>query len=484
MSGAVPESRLLIAGEAVPAASGEWREVRSPATGEPVGRYPQAGVPDLDRAVVAARSAQAAWAARTAYDRETVIRKATALARSRAGEIARLMALEQGKPLNQSTSEVTSACDLIDFYAAEGPRIEGKILPAERADYRSYVRYRPVGVAGLITPWNYPVALLAWKLGPALAAGCACVVKPSPVTPLSPAAFVHALAEGGLPPGLVSVLTSDGPDLGKALVLHAGIDKIAMTGSTATGKAIMREVGPMLKRVSLELGGHCPAIVCADADLDSTAEAIAYKAFRNMGQSCSSINRVYAHASVHDALVERLATIAKKQRIGDGVTDGSVDLGPMATAAALAKVKEHVADALAQGANLICGGGPPPGEAFARGHFYLPTVLTNLLPGMRMAREETFGPVAPVASYTDLNEAIRLANDTPYGLVSYLFSKDTGGAMQLAEYLEAGTVCVNHVAVNTAAGPYQGWKDSGFGVELGRDAIFEYLDVQHVKVRT
>jgi len=484
VSAELPEARLLIAGKAVAAASGEWRDVRSPATGEVVGRAAQAGAGDLDRAVEGAREAQQAWSLRTSYDRETVIRKATAVARSRAEAIGRLMALEQGKPLHQSKSEVTASCDLIDFYAAEGPRIEGRILPAERADYRSYVRYRPVGVAGLITPWNYPVALLAWKLGPALAAGCACVVKPSPVTPLSPAAFVHALAEGGLPPGLLSVLTADGPDLGKALVLHPGVDKVAMTGSTATGKAIMREAGPTLKRVSLELGGHCPAIVCADADLDLTAEAIAYKAFRNMGQSCSSINRVYAHTAVHDALVERLAAIARKQRIGDGVTDGSVDLGPMATAAALAKVKEHVADALAKGATLVCGGAPPEGAAFARGHFYLPTVLTNLAPGMRMAREETFGPVAPVASYTDLNEAVRLANDTPYGLVSYIFSKDTGGPMQLAEVLEAGTVCVNHVAVNTAAGPYQGWKDSGFGVELGRDAIFEYLDVQHVKVRT
>jgi acyl-CoA reductase-like NAD-dependent aldehyde dehydrogenase len=235
--------------------------------------------------------------------------------------------------------------------------------------------------------------------------------------------------------------------------------------------------------VSLELGGHCPAIVCADADLDLTAEAIAYKAFRNMGQSCSSINRIYVHAAVHDALVERLVAHARKQRIGDGIADGSVDLGPMATAEALRKVQEHVADAVALGARVAFGGAAPDGAAFARGHFYLPTVLTGLTPGMRMAREETFGPVAPVAAYTDLNDAIRLANDTAYGLVSYIFSRDTGGAMQLAELLEAGTVCINHVAVNTAAGPYQGWKDSGFGVELGRDAMLEYLDVQHVKVR-
>ena len=458
-------------------------EVRSPATGEVVGAAPRSGPAEIDRAVRAAKAAQERWAALTVYARESATRKATAAGRAQAPAIGLLMARETGKPLAQSVAEVGASCDLIDFYAAEGPRLEGRIIPTEKAEYRSLVTYRPVGVAALIVPWNYPVALLSWKLGPALAAGCAAVVKPSPVSPLCTIAFAEALAAGGLPPGLIGTVSGEGADVGEALLAHPLVDKVAMTGSTATGKAIMRSFGPTLKRISLELGGHCPALVLPDADLDLAAEVIAYKAFRNMGQSCSSINRIYAHRSVHDALVARTAAAAAKLTIGDGVTDPAVDLGPMATRAGREKVAAHVADAVAQGAVVVCGGAPPAGERFARGWYYQPTVLTDLTPGMRLSREETFGPVAPFAVYDDLDEAVRLANDTPYGLVSYIFTRDTGGAAKLADRLEAGTVCVNHGAVNTAHGPYQGWKESGFGLELGRDALWEYLDVRHLKIR-
>jgi acyl-CoA reductase-like NAD-dependent aldehyde dehydrogenase len=480
----IHERELLIAGERQAAANGERMEIRSPATGEVVGRVPAATETDVNAAVAAARDAFRAWSDRTAYDREKVIRKATAHARTKAEEIGLLMALEQGKPLKQSVSEVISSCDTIDYYAAEGVRVEGYSNPTEAPDLRSWVTYQPVGVCALITPWNYPVSLLSWKLGPALAAGCTVVVKPTPVTPLSPLAFCHALAEGGLPPGVVNAITGPGPEIGAALVAHPHVAKVAMTGSTATGKNILEACVPHLKKVSLELGGHCPAIVCADADLDLAAKVIAYKGFRNMGQSCSSVNRVYAHRSVHDGLVDRLRRIAENLTIGDGVTDPGVDLGPMATADVLARVKAHVADALDRSATLVCGGTAPGGDAFAHGHYYLPTILTDATPKMRMMREETFGPVVPFAAPFDtIEEAVARANDSEYGLVAYLFTRDFTTTVRASEALEAGTVCVNNGAVNTNYGPYEGWKNSGFGLELSRDALFEYLKTKHIKVQ-
>jgi succinate-semialdehyde dehydrogenase/glutarate-semialdehyde dehydrogenase len=474
---------LLIDGAMRPSSDGGRSDVRSPATGEVVGSVATATIGDVDAAVESAGRAFAAWSARTAYDREKVIKKATAYVRTCAEEIGLLMALEQGKPLKQSVGEITASCDTIDYYAAEGVRIEGATNPTEQSDFRSWVTYQPVGVCALITPWNYPVSLLSWKLGPALASGCTVVVKPTSVTPMSPLAFCKALCDGGLPPGVVNGITGSGATLGEALATHPRVIKIAMTGSTATGKRLMELAGRSLKKISLELGGHCPAVVCADADLDLAAKVIAYKGFRNMGQSCSSVNRVYAHRSIHDALVEKLKAIAEAMTIGDGITDGSVDLGPMATAGGVATVKEHVADALDRGATLVCGGRAPDGPQYARGNYYLPTILTGATPEMLVMREETFGPVVPFAAFDDVEDAVHQANDTPYGLVAYLFTKDFATTIKISEALEAGTVCVNNGAVNTNYGPYAGWKESGHGLELSRKAIFEYLKPKHIKVQ-
>ncbi|MCB1122980.1 MAG: aldehyde dehydrogenase family protein, partial [Verrucomicrobiae bacterium] len=394
----------------------------------------------------------------------------------------RLMALEQGKPLIQSVSECRASCDMIDYYAAEGVRIEGTINPTEQPNYRSWVIYQPVGVCAAITPWNYPVALLAWKLGPALAAGCTVVVKPTPVTPLCSTQFCQALTAGGIPPGVINVVTGPGPELGEALVKHPDIAKVAMTGSTKVGKRILESCAPDLKRVTLELGGHCPAIVCEDADLDLAAEILAYKGFRNCGQSCSGINRVYAHRSIHDTLVEKLKILADKMTIGDGISDPTVANGPMCTPEARNQVEEHVADALEKGATLVFGGKAPEGAAFAKGNYYLPTILTGATREMRMMREETFGPVVPFVAFDDLQDAIDQANDTRWGLVSYVFAKDMKNIFRLSEALEAGTVCVNNGAVNAPYSPYEGWKDSGYGLELSRKAIFEYLKTKHIKL--
>ncbi|MBA3937581.1 MAG: aldehyde dehydrogenase family protein [Planctomycetes bacterium] len=478
---ALPRADLIIAGRATTASAAQHGEVRSPATGEVVGTFAWAAPEQVEAAVQAAERSWRIWARVPAHERETVIRRATAHARTQADRIGRLMALEQGKPYAQSRAEVTGACDVIDFYATEAPRIAGEINQTEKASLRSWVIRQPVGVVAAITPWNYPVALLAWKLGPALAAGCSMVVKPNCVTPLSPVAFCQALVDGGLPAGLISALVGDDLAIGTALVAHPLVAKVAFTGSTSTGKAIMRAAGPLLKKITLELGGHCPAIVCPDADLPAAAKAIAYKAFRNMGQSCSSINRIYAHASIHDALVELVAAEGRTMTIGDGLVPPDSDLGPMTTATALAKVRTHVADALAKGARLVSGGDAPPGRAGV-GNFYMPTVLTGCTHEMLVMRDETFGPVAPFMTYQDPEDALRWANDSDYGLCAFVFTRDLKQTVQLSERLETGTVCVNHVGVNTAYGPYEGWKNSGFGVELGRDAMGEYLKRKHIKI--
>ena len=475
-------SQLLIGGQPIPASGGETYDLHSPATGAKIGTAAAANREDVDKAVSNAREAFRDWSTRTAWDREKIIRQATAHARTKSDEIGKLMALEQGKPLNQSKGEASSSCDMLDYYAAEGVRIEGTINPTEKPEFHSWVVHQPVGVCAAITPWNYPVALLAWKLGPALAAGCTVVVKPAPETPHCAVAFCKALTEGGIPPGVINVVTGPDSACGEALVDHPDIAKIAMTGSTPAGKRIFESCASQLKRVSLELGGHCPAIVCEDADLDLAAKIIAYKGFRNCGQSCSSVNRVYVHRSVHDSLRDELKDIAESMTLGDGITDPSVDNGPLCTARARSHVAEHVSDAIDKGAHLICGGKAPDGKSFAKGHYYLPTVLTGATPDMRMMQEETFGPVVPLTAFDDLEEAISMANDTPWGLVSYLFSSNMNTVFRATEELDSGTVCVNHGAVNTPYAPYEGWGDSGFGVELSRKAIFEYLKTKHIKL--
>jgi succinate-semialdehyde dehydrogenase / glutarate-semialdehyde dehydrogenase len=474
---------LFIDGASTPGAEGRRLQVRSPATGEVVGSVATATAADADRAVAAAADAFRKWSALTAYEREKTIKAAVAHVRTKADEIGRLMSLEQGKPFNQARSEVLGACDTMDYYASEGVRIEGYTSPTEHRDYRSWVIYQPVGVCALITPWNYPVSLLSWKLGPAIATGCTVVVKPTTVTPMSPLAFCQALAAGGIPAGVINVVTGSGAVVGDALIRHPKVAKVAMTGSSATGKSIMAAAGPLLKKISLELGGQCPAIICADADLDNTVKVIAYKGFRNSGQSCSSINRVYAHRSIHDGLVAKLKAVVEKMTMGDGLSDGAVDLGPLATDDGVETSQRHVSDAVARGATLVCGGRRPEGAAFARGRYYLPTLLTGATHSMKVMREETFGPVVPIAVFDKLEEAVALANDTEFGLVAYLFTRDLATANRVSESLEAGTICVNNGAVNTNYGPYAGWKDSGYGVELSRKAVFEYLKTKHIKVQ-
>ncbi len=474
--------RLLIDGAGKNAADGKMFNVYSLANGKKIATVVAATNEDVNTAAVSAHKAFLQWSKQTGYDREKIIRKATAYVRTQADRIGMLMALEQGKPFNQSKSEIIASCDTIDYYAAEAVRIEGYSNPTEKNSYRSWVVYQPVGVCAVITPWNYPVSLLSWKLGPALATGCTVVVKLTQITPLSHTAFCMALMEGGIPAGVINVVNGSGKSVGEALLKHPLIQKVAMTGSSATGKRLMEVYAPYLKKISLELGGHCPAIVCADADLDNAAQVIAYKGFRNDGQSCSSVNRVYVHTSVKDILIEKLKILAEKLSIGDGISDGAVDLGPMCTKDGVATVIEHVRDAIEKGATLVTGGKAPQGEQYRKGNYYTPTILTNVNKTMKVMYEETFGPLVPVDTFTTIDEAIEKANDTNYGLVSYLFTKDFKTTIQVSEALEAGTVAVNTSAVNTNYAPYAGWKESGYGVELSRKAVFEYLKTKHIKI--
>lgn len=472
----------FIGGKSIPASDFSTITIYSPANGEKIATIAKSTAEDVDNAVQTAQKGFQEWSKLTAYQRESIIKKATVYVRTQADRIGMLMALEQGKPFNQSRSEIIGSCDTIDYFASEGVRVEGYINQTEKNGVHSFVKYYPVGVCGLITPWNYPVSLLSWKLGPALAVGCSAVVKPTTVTPLSPMAFVMALVEGGIPANVLNVITGQGSVVGDLLVKHPLVKKVAMTGSSETGKTLMQTTAPYLKKISLELGGQCPAVICEDADVANAATVVAYKGFRNMGQSCSSVNRVYVHSSNHDEFIDKLKVLAEKMTIGDGVSDGAVDLGPMATKAGVITSQQHVDDAVAKGAILITGGKKPEGEQYEKGFYYTPTILDNCDKSMKVMNEETFGCVVAVEKFDDLEEAINKANDTNYGLVAYAFTKDFKTTMLLADRLEAGTVCFNSSSVNTNYAPYAGWKDSGYGVELSRNAVYEYLETKHIKI--
>jgi len=473
---------LYIDGSHVAPSDGQYTDLHSPANGERIARIAAASEKEVNQAVASSLDAFRKWSALPAYERQKIMLRATTYVREQADRIGYMMALEQGKPFDQSRGEIVASCDTIDYYAAEGVRIEGYSNPTEKPNLRSWVIYQPVGVCAIITPWNYPVSLLSWKLGPALATGCTCVVKPSSVTPMSTAAFCMALTEGGIPAGVLNVLTGSGRTVGEALLKHPDVAKVAMTGSTETGKRLMEVFGPQLNKISLELGGHCPAVVCADADIENAAQIIAYKGFKNMGQSCSSVNRVYVHESKKDQLVARLKEIAQGLTMGDGVSDGSVYLGPMATKEGVEKALEHIEDAVSSGANLVYGGVKPEGDSFSKGNYLLPAILENVTDSMKVMQEETFGAVVPVDTFETLEEGLEKANTSSYGLVAYLFTKDTKTMIQASEQLEAGTVCVNNGAVNTNYAPYQGWKESGYGFELSRKAVYEYLNMKHIKI--
>jgi succinate-semialdehyde dehydrogenase/glutarate-semialdehyde dehydrogenase len=474
--------KLFIGGAWVNGAGGRI-PVENPATGDVVGEIAASTVDEVNSAVAAAREAFRAWADLPPRQRALALKRLGTLIAADADRMARIMTLEQGKPLNEARGEILKLGEACHFYAEEAVRVHGEIIPNDTNDHQSLVIREPIGVVGAITPWNYPAELVGWKLCASLAAGCTIVIKPADLTPFTALAIAQKVEEAGIPAGVVNVVTGPGSVVGQALVEHPDVDKIAFTGSSKVGLQIQQSA-TTVKRMSLELGGNCPLIVTATADIDAAVKGAARRSFRNMGQICIAINRVYVARAVYDEFLARLKVAAEKLTIGNGIETPDADLGAMASAAPLAKTREHLADALAKGATLVTGGSAPEGDTYARGHFFRPTVVADCSHDMKVMSEETFGPLIGVMPFDGLDEAIVRANDTPYGLASYVYAKDMDEVRYLTARLDYGNVAVNNVDAGVMNAPYGGRKQSGVGYEHGREGMLEYMNFKHIRVRT
>jgi succinate-semialdehyde dehydrogenase / glutarate-semialdehyde dehydrogenase len=473
---------LFIDGTWGPARSGRWFESRNPATGQTLGQAADAGADDARAAVESARAAFPEWAKLTAHQRSAHLYDAWRLMSERREDLARLMTQEQGKPLRMARNEVGYAADFLLWFAEEAKRVYGSSIPSSRSDQRFLTMYQPVGVAVAITPWNYPVSMLTRKIAPALAAGCTIVVKPAEQTPLCAIETVKVLQEAGLPDGVVNLVTTSDPvPVAGELLTNAAVRKITFTGSTEVGKEIAERAARQLKRVSLELGGHAPFIVFGDADPVHAARGAALVKFLNTGQACICPNRLFVHASVADRFISELSARVGKLNPGNGLEDG-VSVGPLIDEPAIRKMEAQVADATARGASVALGGHRLSDPPFDSGTFFAPTVLTDVRDDMRIYREETFGPIAPVVVFEDDDEVISMANDTTYGLASYLYTNDLRRALTVAEALDFGIIGVNDINPTSASVPFGGMKESGLGREGAREGLLEYLDQKVVGI--
>jgi len=453
-------------------------KVTNPATGATVCEVADMGAGETRRAIEAAGRALPAWRARTAKDRAAVLRRWFDLVMANADDLALLMTTEQGKPLGEARGEVVYGASFIEWFAEEGKRVEGDIIPTYAPDRRILVMKQPIGVCAAITPWNFPIAMITRKVSPALAAGCTVVIKPAEATPLSALALAHLADQAGFPPGVINVIVGDGdksPEIGMEMCTNPVVRKVSFTGSTEVGRILLRQSADTVKKLSLELGGNAPFIVFDDADLDAAVEGAIASKYRNAGQTCVCANRLYVQAGVYDEFARRLAVKVAEFKVGQG-TEPGVTIGPLIEAAAVAKVEEHIADALAKGATLALGGK----RHALGGLFFEPTLLTGVTSEMRVAREETFGPVAPLFKFDDEAEVIAQANATEFGLAAYFFSRDVGRIFRVAEALETGMVCVNSGLLSTEVAPFGGVKQSGLGREGSRYGIEDYLEVKYV----
>ena len=461
---------------------GEWLgagtsrlEVRNPASGVLVGSVPSFGSAETRRAIEAAENAFPAWRAKTAAERARILKRWFELMMENQEDLAQLMTAEQGKPLAESRGEIAYAASFIEWFAEEARRVYGEVIPTPSTDRRLVVIKQPVGVCSAITPWNFPAAMITRKAAPALAAGCTMVVKPAEQTPLSALALAWLGQQAGIPAGVLNVVTGEPVAIGGELTSNPKVLKLSFTGSTEVGRLLMAQCAPTIKKLSLELGGNAPFIVFDDADLDAAVAGAMLSKYRNAGQTCVCTNRFIVHEPVREAFAQKLAAAVAGLKVGDGTEEG-VNQGPLIDAAALAKVEELLADAVAKGARVVCGG-----KRHTRGGtFFEPTVLTGATTAMRIAREEIFGPVAPIYGFRDEAEAIRLANDTEYGLAAYFYSRDIGRAWRVAEALEYGMVGINSGLISNEVAPFGGVKQSGLGREGSHHGIDEYLEVKYV----
>jgi succinate-semialdehyde dehydrogenase/glutarate-semialdehyde dehydrogenase len=468
--------RAYVGGTWIAADSGLTFDVRNPATGERLASPPRLGTAETRRAIAAAAAAFPSWSSQLAKDRSKVLRRWFDLIVENTDELARIMTLEQGKPLAEARGEIGAGAAQVEWAAEEAKRVYGDVIPTGAAGKRYVVLKQPIGVAAGITPWNFPHSMVTRKAAPALAAGCTFVLKPAEQTPLSALALAALAEAAGIPAGVFNVVTGnaeDAPVIGAELTSNPTVRKLGFTGSTAVGKLLMAQCAGTVKKVSLELGGNAPFIVFDDADLDAAVAGALASKFRNAGQMCISPNRILVQSGIHDAFVDRLATAAAKLRIGDGLADGT-DIGPLIEADAFAKVSEHVEDARSRGASPVVGGGPSD----LGGTFYQPTVLTGVSSAMLMSREETFGPVAGITRFTTDAEAVALANDTPFGLAAYFYTRDLSRAWRVAEGLESGMVGINAVALANEAAPFGGVKESGIGREGSKYGIEEWVETK------
>ncbi|MBN9888666.1 NAD-dependent succinate-semialdehyde dehydrogenase [Salipiger abyssi] len=465
----------LVAGTWIEADPPTAIAVHNPADGSLLGHVPRLGCDEVRRAIEAAVTAQKAWAARTANDRATVLRGWFDLMIRHRDALAQILTLEQGKPLAEAAGEISYGASFVEWFAEEARRVYGETIPGHQPDKRILVTKQPIGVVGAITPWNFPNAMITRKAAPAFAAGCAMVLKPASQTPYSAIALAVLAERAGLPEGLFSVVTGPASEIGAGLTESPAVRKLTFTGSTEIGAMLYRQSAPTIKKLGLELGGNAPFIVFDDADLDAAVEGALIAKFRNNGQTCVCANRIYVQAGVYEAFAAKLASAVSKLRTGNGLGE-RVDLGPLIDAAALAKVEEHVADAVGKGGRVLQGGRP---HALG-GTFYEPTVLAEVTSDMAVAREETFGPVAPLFRFIDEAEAVAAANDTEFGLASYIYARDAARIFRVSEALEYGMVGVNTGLISTAEAPFGGVKMSGLGREGSRHGIDDYLELKYV----
>jgi succinate-semialdehyde dehydrogenase/glutarate-semialdehyde dehydrogenase len=449
--------------------------VSNPATGEALGSVPKMGRAETRRAIEAAEAALPAWRALTAKERSQKLRKWFELIMANQDDLARLMTLEQGKPLAESKGEITYAASFIEWFAEEAKRVYGDTIPGHQADKRLIVIKQPIGVTAAITPWNFPAAMITRKAGPALAAGCTMVVKPASQTPYSALALAELAERAGIPKGVLNVVTGSAGEVGAELTSNPIVRKLSFTGSTEIGRQLMAECARDIKKVSLELGGNAPFIVFDDADLDKAVEGALISKYRNNGQTCVCANRLYVQDSVHDAFVEKLQAAVAKLKVGNGIDEG-VTTGPLIDAKAVAKVQEHITDAVAKGAKVIAGG-----NAHALGGtFFEPTILADVPKDALVSKEETFGPLAPVFRFQDEAEVIAMANDTEFGLASYFYARDLSRVFRVAEALEYGMVGINTGLISNEVAPFGGIKASGLGREGSKYGIEDYLEIKYL----
>jgi succinate-semialdehyde dehydrogenase/glutarate-semialdehyde dehydrogenase len=472
---ALLRSTMFLGGKWIAADSGATLAVRDPATGAVLAEVPNCGATETRRAIAAANAALPAWRSLTAKQRSQLLQRWFALINENADDLAQLITAEGGKPLAEAKGEVAYGASFVEWFAEEGKRAYGETIPATLADKRLVVVKQPIGVCAAITPWNFPLAMITRKVAPALAAGCTVVVKPAEQTPLTALALAALAEQAGFPAGVFNVLTGDPVAIGGELTASPVVRKLSFTGSTEVGRLLMAQSAPTIKKLSLELGGNAPFIVFDDADVDAAVNGALIAKYRNTGQTCVCANRILVQAGVYEEFAQKLAARAAALKVGAGSEDGVMQ-GPLIDAGALAKVEAHVADALAKGARVLCGGA----QHERGGNFYQPTVLADVTPAMLVAREETFGPVAPLFRFSTEAEAVAMANDTEFGLAAYFYSRDVACCWRVGEALEYGMVGVNTGLISNEVAPFGGIKQSGLGREGSKYGIEDYLEIKYL----